>query len=100
VPPLTAKVAEGYTSPVLLEPAGNDAEVVVTANCVPPLPTVVQPVIKARAMRAKIPRILQATPKHGREGMDMATILDLANLDLVAKGRREGAQDHGCIFEI
>jgi hypothetical protein len=38
VPPVAVKVVEGYAAPVLIEPAGNEAEVLITANLEEPLP--------------------------------------------------------------
>ena len=55
MPAFAVNVVDGYAAPVLVEPAGNDADVVITAN-VALLPPGAQPARKRIAIRAEIPR--------------------------------------------
>jgi hypothetical protein len=73
VPPLAVKFVEGYAAPVLMEPATNDADVVVTANCA--LPFVEQPATKRIAIRAEIPRTRDTLPRLTRKLLNIAAIL-------------------------
>jgi len=55
VPALAVNVVDGYAAPVLMEPAGNDADEVITEN-VALLAPGAQPARKRIAARAEIPR--------------------------------------------
>jgi hypothetical protein len=76
-------------------------ETVGAVDAVPvPEPEVVQPTTKRSERRETIPRNLHATPKRNPERLDIAAILVLASLGLVAERGAERIQNQACSIEI